>query len=472
MVRAREIILDVLAAELDGGRVHGPLLYPCDCTHPRHQHAGAAGAGKCQADGGCRCRRYKYDVAHDLAYRALERQDVPVIRTITEHEAHLRAEARKHRAPREDGQWGVSASDVTNCRRKIWFREIGRHQDGFVPDWEDKREAMAGTAIHKLAQDASAWAHPWREQEQTVHLAGLDADLRYDEYDPLICEVIDYKSAGQWRWDQLADGPDERTWWQLMLYALALNRAGKPVWSVRLIYIRRENGHEEPFVRPYDEDVALEALEYLIDIASALDAVKDGVDAKVLDRVLPRDRSGPGLDPLCSRCFARTACWGLDNAERIAAGRSPQSWIYLGPDPADKDVEGLLAEYDRQRAIESTGRDGKKVALALLGGIPHRTYGEWVYGEQVSRVDDKAGYYRELEETHDMPDGIRPPLGSIVMRKVERVSVAIKRVRAATTERRRGRKPAAAVTARAKAIGAGDPKAIEGVVVDHPGDAA
>lgn len=468
--RVRELILDRLAAVFSGEPIpQGPDLAPCGCTHPRHEHAGKAREGRCTA-AGCGCTRYRFDVAHDHAGKALEALEARVTDTIAAYKTHLREQARKNRPPRQPGEFAVSPSNVTSCRREIWYLNVGQYLPDFRPDPVDERAAIAGEVWHEQWVRADAWAHPWREHELEVRVPGLHSSGRIDAYDGYTAEVIDLKTAGEWKWEVIGpDGPEERVWWQPMIYALALIRAGKPVWTVRLIYIRRANGEEEHFVRPYDEDVAMQALEWLIDIVSALDR----------GEVLPRDRVGPGIDKICDRCFARTHCWDLERATEV--GRSPQSWVALGADPKDRDIAKIAAAYDAQRTAKGRHEKAQKLFAAMLEGIPYGNYDGWVYRQRTSHRRDDAKRIEQLEAELPVPDGLRLTADQLDEPKKAVDSIVIERERAAKRAARKGGPKAVTTVGKAleeappPQLAAPPPRALEGTVVHHPsgtGDAA
>lgn len=274
-----------LAHDSDVGTI-GPRLDPCVCGAPRHEHRGRTRQGG-HANG---CRRYRLDPAYPLAWAAHLADSRSLYRDALDYDNLQRA----GRPPRAEGEWSLGPSDVTTCPRAIWYRNLP--PDDLVTNPTDKHAAVIGGIIHDGYQRAQQELYPWRLFERYVEVPGLDREGRYDSFDPITGVLTDIKTAGDWVWDHLAaDGPDEDVWEQPQLYGLALTRLGYTVRTVRLVYVERKSGYDEPYERPYDEQAALAALDRLVGYATALDN----------GEVLPRSRSGPSTDPICRRyCFA------------------------------------------------------------------------------------------------------------------------------------------------------------------------
>ena len=280
-----------------------------------------------------------------------------------------------------------------------------------------------GTIIHAEVTRKMRLLYPWREYAGKVRIPGLDRDSEFDSYDPVIAEVEDYKTAGDWRWDVLGDeGPDESVWEQVMLYALALEAMGRPVKTVRVSYIKRCNGHDETFVRDYDEQMAKAALDRLLGYATALDL---GIE-------LPRTGLGPANDPLCRRCFAREHCWNTGAA--AAAGRSPESFTILGAEPADESIIWAVQEKVEQAKVRLDAEKAEKVAKTLLDGVEPGRYGDYEgYSSGGGGGVDPYARVRQLEEFYDMPEDERPPLDALPVPQKHKYSfIKWGRVRKAT----------------------------------------
>ncbi|QKW22303.1 hypothetical protein HUT16_27380 [Kitasatospora sp. NA04385] len=411
------------ARALASAQVFGPGLAPCRCGAPRHVHQGRKSLGSHSATN---CARYRRDPADVLLERAQAAANNRLGQDLAQSDRPRRR--RRPRRPKKPGEWSIGASDTGSCRRAIWYRE--NPPPGYVPAPVDRRAALAGTLIHDSISRRRRALYPWRLQEQSVTLPGLDRPSRYDEYDPVTGVLYDYKTAGDWKWAVVGEsGPPETEWDQGQLYALALHLAGQLVVEVRIVYYERKSGADEEFSRPFDEQAARRALGRLTAIATALD----------LGTALPRDRSGPSTDVICRRyCGARIDCWSINQAE--AAGRSPESYTLVTD--AD-DIEWALGEYDRTRAEKSKAEKAQNVAKALLDGIPPATYGEFEYVHTGGRLKDPepdpAARLRQLEGLWDLPETERPALAELdypTKRTRTTSRMEVRRVRAAVRARR------------------------------------
>lgn len=408
--------------------VPGPRTHPCVCGAGRHEHAGAQGTGACASTG---CRRYRVDIAWDLAYRALDAQETSLGHSLREAD---RIEREKHRKdnPRGEGEWSIGASDAGTCPRKIQYRNAP--PEGFEPAPEDQREARMGSIIHAEAVRRLAMLYPWRLFEQPVRVAGLDRDSKFDSYDPITGEVEDIKTAGDWRWDVLGEkGPEEEVWEQIALYALALEDQGHYVSTLKASYIKRCNGHDEVFTRPYDRAFAEAARDRLLGYATSLDL---GID-------LPKTGTGPTDDALCRRCFARNHCWNIPAAEQ--AGRSPESYTILGADPADDDIIWAISEKVEASRERLAAEKREAAAKNLMEGIEPGRYGEFEgYAQNGGGGDDHKAYAAKLAELFNLPDGMRPPIEAIPMPQKHRYTfIKWGRVRKATLDKERKARQAA-----------------------------
>lgn len=372
-------------------------MHPCVCKAGRHAHSGPGHTGGCPDT---KCRRYRADLAWDLAYRALDAQQVDLGRALREADREARAKHYKDN-PREPGQWSIGASDTSTCPKKIEYRN--RPPEGMVRAPEDSREALMGTMIHDGVTERMRALYPWRDFGGKVTIPGLDRESEFDSYDPIIGELEDYKTAGDWRWDQVGDhGPEEDVWEQAMLYALALISAGRMVKTVKITYIKRANGHDESFVRPYDEHMAKAALDRLLGYATALDL---GIE-------LPKTGKGPSLDPLCRRCFAREDCWNTEAAQ--IAGRSPESYTILGAEPDDPTIVWAIEKKIEASRLTSEAKNAADEAKVLLEGVTPGRYADYEgYITGGGSPPDWKAHAGLLATYYDLPEDERPPLASI-----------------------------------------------------------
>jgi hypothetical protein len=413
--QARALIAAGLAAT-------DPSAVPCSCGAPREKHAGRKHGGGCAET---ECTRYCEDMAQSLAARALARAETPMLEDV---DAHLRAAYPRSAAKR--GGWRVGPSDATNCRKRIWYRE--NPPEDLVLDEIDEGAASLGTLIHDSVARARAWRYPWLMIEFPVVVPGLDRRGRIDQYDPVLAKITDWKTAGDYAWDNLGeDGPPSGHWSQSLIYGKALIAAGYPVETVELEYLMRDDGRTETFRIPYDAEAADAALNRLLAINFALDMGQD----------LPRDRSGPSSDTLCARyCQFRSHCWNIPAAEK--AGMSPEGYTILGPDP-DRDSIAWAAEVAHGWQDQSgEAKKQKDHYRNLLRGVTPGRYGDYVVSQR-SRVVNDEKRWKELVQSAIASGADPQQIAAIaVPKRREGPWPVVRKVRAAELERERKRKAA------------------------------
>lgn len=359
-----------------------------------------------------------------LAAAALAAADRPVMDDIVEH---LAAE----HVP--SGRSGPRVSDAGACSRQIWYRE--RPPAGYVPRTGiDQRRASLGALIHKGAEAARSARYPWRRYEMAVDVPGLDRPGRVDEYDPVLGLVIDDKTAGRAKWDLVGDGgPTGEQWAQLRIYGYALDAAGWPVRTLRIIAINRDSGAEEHFNEDFDPALGLAALDQLVTVATMVEA---GMRP-------PRGGYGP-RDWRCQWCPALDHCWNTRKAAEL--GRSPESVTILGERPEDPSIAWAAREvlaFSKQR-LEVEKREDR--AKALLQGVPPGTYGAdsddpvELYLSPSTSYGYKAAYGEVLGLVNLLaallPDDVRPELDDIDVPVKKSFTTAARRPRAAGRKRR------------------------------------
>lgn len=259
------------------------------------------------------------------------------------------------------GKSGPRVSDAGACGRQVWYREFPPADYTPIPS-RYLRHAALGVLIHKAAESVRSVRYPWRRYEFEIPIPGLDRPGRVDEYDPIAGRVTDNKTAGAWKWDHVGDdGPPADAWDQGYVYGYALDAMGLPVRDIEIIFISRENGAEEHFVRPYDPAVGAAALGRLVDLATLLDM---GVRPD-------RAASSPNVYP-CKMCPAVDHCWSRPAA--AAAGRSPASYTLLGPDPDDSSITWAALEVVRLTKAAAAAAEALKIAKELVQGVPDGEY--------------------------------------------------------------------------------------------------
>ncbi len=324
--------------------------------------------------------------ARDLAAAALEGADRQVMDDLTD---------AGDAAYRPSGSTGPRVSDYGGCGRAVWYRDSP--PVGYEPAPVDNRRATLGNVIHAAAEAARSARYPWRRYEMKLPIPGLDKIGRVDEYDPVLGEVTDDKTAGDRKWEVYSDGPPDSAWGQVLIYGLALEELGMPVRTVRIIAINRDSGAEEHFRREYDPAAARSALDELIALATLLD----------LGEVPVREGTGPGSFP-CSWCEARLHCWNVAAAE--VAGRSPESYTILGAEPDDPTIEWAAANLHAATRANTSADKAKKDAERLLVGIKPGTYGGMEVNARSRRMPNYKAAFLRLLALWPLPDSMRPPV--------------------------------------------------------------
>lgn len=416
----------------------GPRMFPCVCGAGKHAHSGVAGIGRCEET---ECRRYRADRVWSAVYDALDADALTLGASLREYD--MRERAKHYRlAPRGEGEWSIGASDTSTCPKKIEYRN--KPPEGFEPAPEDNREARIGTIIHTEITRQVKALYPWRLFDHRVRIAGLDRDSALDMYDPITGVLTDFKTAGDWRWEQLAaDGPEWSTWEQVLLYALAMIEEGYRVETVRLVYVKRCNGHDETFEMAFNRKAAEAARDRLLGYATALD----------LGQELPKTGTGPSTDALCRRCFARNDCWNIPKAERL--GRSPENVTVLGEHPEDEEIVWAIRQRTVAAKVRLAAEKAEDEAKALVDGIPTGRFGpngEWEsYEQQRAGTPNYKASFEQVVTYLDMPDGMRPAAENVVAVKNRGTTVhKVGPVRKAVLERER---KARAALDKAEALG-------------------
>ncbi len=175
------------------------------------------------------------------------------------------------------------------CARRIGYKLLGKGERDGEPNWK----ATIGTALHswlehvldKANQDYELATQSGQERyllEQRVtvgQILGKDIDGSCDVYDRCTATVVDWKSVGP---TQLAKykrfGPGHQYRCQAHLYGRGWRNRGLPVDHVMVVFLPRNGELAETYVwhEPYDEQVALDALQRATGIQLAVDALGTG----------------------------------------------------------------------------------------------------------------------------------------------------------------------------------------------------
>jgi hypothetical protein len=177
---------------------------------------------------------------------------------------------RENNRPRST-QVQIGPSELGGCRRKVWYRLNNQPETN---DAELKLAAIMGTAIHSAIESAFAGNNSIL-LESTVEYNGMKAHV--DAFLPDTGDVIDWKTV---KAKNLSYFPSQQQRWQVQVYGYLIEKSGvgKPK-TVNLVAIPRDGDERDIKVHsePYDEKVALEALDWLA-------AIKDSAEAPAPER--------------------------------------------------------------------------------------------------------------------------------------------------------------------------------------------
>jgi len=154
-------------------------------------------------------------------------------------------------------QTQIGPSELGGCRRKVWYRLNNQPETN---DAELKLAAIMGTAIHSAIESSLA-DNKSIMLESTVEYNGMKAHV--DCYIPETGDVIDWKTV---KTKNLNYFPSTQQRWQVQVYGYLISKSGLgKVQTVNLVAIPRDGDERDIHVHsePYDEAVALEALNWL-----------------------------------------------------------------------------------------------------------------------------------------------------------------------------------------------------------------
>jgi CRISPR/Cas system-associated exonuclease Cas4 (RecB family) len=172
---------------------------------------------------------------------------------------------RENNRPRST-QVQIGPSELGGCRRKVWYRLNNQPETN---DAELKLAAIMGTAIHSAIESALAGNNSIL-LESTVEYNGMKAHV--DAFLPDTGDVIDWKTV---KAKNLSYFPSQQQRWQVQVYGYLIEKSGvgKPK-TVNLVAIPRDGDERDIKVHsePYDEKIALEALDWLAAIKESAEA--------------------------------------------------------------------------------------------------------------------------------------------------------------------------------------------------------
>lgn len=165
--------------------------------------------------------------------------------------------------------------------------------------WTEARDAAwlptVGTAVHAWLADEFSGTPRWLVETRVDvgELNGVPITGSADLFDLTTATVVDWKIVGRPTLQTVKreGGPSDQYRTQAHLYGRGFVRAGHDVKRVAIAYLYRNGFTPEPYVwtEPYDEGVALAALERATGVLRTLDAVHEaGGDVDAYVTSLPR----------------------------------------------------------------------------------------------------------------------------------------------------------------------------------------
>jgi 3D (Asp-Asp-Asp) domain-containing protein len=174
-------------------------------------------------------------------------------------------------------QTQVGPSEIGGCRRKVWYRLNDQPETNFALK---KLAAIMGTAIHSEIEKAIKAVDPNGEKywvETEVEYDGIKAHI--DLFIPETGSVVDWKTV---KVKNLSYFPSVQQRWQVQVYGYLLEKSGKAkVKDVNLVAIARDGDEGDVRIHsePYDEAVALVALQWLSNVKAMTEPPSPEKDA-------------------------------------------------------------------------------------------------------------------------------------------------------------------------------------------------
>jgi hypothetical protein len=201
----------------------------------------------------------------------------------------------------------IGPSEVGHpCPRRLAYKVMGAPE--FNPHQGVAWKPFIGTCVHtgieqvfirdnrrwsaEVGPGYERWACETRVDVGDINGAVIDGSC--DLYDRITASVVDWKVVGPAMLKHYkADGPGPQYRSQAHLYGRGWRRAGHPVDTVMIVFLPRNEELHHTYVwhEPYDEQVAVTALQRL----EAITAAAGALGAGVLEQL-------PTADAYCYRC--------------------------------------------------------------------------------------------------------------------------------------------------------------------------
>jgi CRISPR/Cas system-associated exonuclease Cas4 (RecB family) len=273
--------------------------------------------------------------------------------------------AKENNRPRST-QVQIGPSELGGCRRKVWYRLNDQPETN---ENELKLAAIMGTAIHSAIESAFAGDNSIM-LETTVEYNGMKAHV--DAFISDTGDVIDWKTV---KAKNLSYFPTLQQRWQVQTYGYLIEKSGvgKPR-TVNLVAIPRDGDERDIKVHsePYDESIALEALNWLAAIKEA------------------KEIPGPERD----ENYCKFYCKYYDASGEIGcAGIKKEHTKTDLPLIDSGDVDTTALEYlqiDRQIKELEERKDNLKENLSGVTGLTHSGFEIKWTAVQTNTVDKEA----------------------------------------------------------------------------------
>ena len=264
-------------------------------------------------------------------------------------------------------QVAIGVSQLGGCRKQVFLKLHGAPETNPTL----RLASIMGTAIHTAIE--AAFAGSGAMLETRVEIEGLPP-ATIDYYDPATKTVTDWKTITKKNAPYFVG---KQKIWQVMVYAYLLIRAGYEVETVQLIGIPRD-GNENDIIdwsAPYDEAVALEALEWLREVEALTEAPAPEMSGSFcrdycpffgeLCQGIPKDLSG---ESITDDVKAKAA------ADYVALSAQIKE-LELLKDAAKNELDGVsgvtfdgvVVKWSEVRGRETPDMDAIKAAL---GSVP------------------------------------------------------------------------------------------------------
>lgn len=234
-------------------------------------------------------------------------------------------------------QTAIGVSSLGDCRRKVWHMAKGDKGTNTTL----RLASMLGTAIHAMIEQAVI--EDGVLIEHRVENPGLPP-ATIDYFDTRTGEVVDWKTIKMSGVDYFVT---KQKRWQVQTYGYLMSLAGYEVKTVTLVGIPRDGTERDIIIHsePYDETIALEALQWLKDVEAETTA------------------PAPERDPVS---FCKNYCPFFGE---LCAGKAPD---YSGApivDPVATDAAKRYVEISKQIKELESEKDATKAALEGVAGI-------------------------------------------------------------------------------------------------------